>query len=105
MGGDAAEVGSQQCVASSQSSSDERSFHETRSKGMVSLFEADLTLSGDGHLQFNWDNDGANAPLNNVQVFQAFSESPVPEPATLTLLAIGACGVLGYGWRRQKRAV
>ena len=26
-----------------------------------------------------------------------------PEPSSLTLLALGTLGVLGYGWRRRKR--
>jgi probable HAF family extracellular repeat protein len=28
---------------------------------------------------------------------------PVPEPGSLTLLAVGALGVLGYTWRRRDR--
>jgi hypothetical protein len=27
----------------------------------------------------------------------------VPEPGTLTLLALGVGGVLGYGWRQRMR--
>jgi PEP-CTERM motif len=38
----------------------------------------------------------------SVRPFQATS---VPEPATLTLTAIGAFGLLFYRWRRPARAV
>jgi hypothetical protein len=27
-----------------------------------------------------------------------------PEPASLTLLGLGALGLLGYGWRRRQQA-
>ena len=34
-----------------------------------------------------------------------FQATSVPEPATLTLTAIGAFGLLFYRWRRPERAV
>ena len=36
--------------------------------------------------------------------FDAQPASAVPEPASLTLLATGALGLLGYGWRRRRSA-
>jgi hypothetical protein len=30
--------------------------------------------------------------------------TPAPEPASLTLLGLGALGLLGYGWRRRQAA-
>jgi hypothetical protein len=31
--------------------------------------------------------------------------NPTPEPASLTLLSLGALSLVGYGWRRRKQAV
>jgi hypothetical protein len=49
--------------------------------------------------------NGGSLGANVSFIDQGFSSSNVvPEPATLTLLGIGAAGLFGYGWRRRKRA-
>jgi probable HAF family extracellular repeat protein len=35
--------------------------------------------------------------------FHAFLATPVPEPSTLLLLAIGTLGVIGWAWRRRRQ--
>jgi hypothetical protein len=41
---------------------------------------------------------------NGDEIFASATVQPVPEPASLTLFGLGAVGVVGYGWRKRKRA-
>jgi hypothetical protein len=51
---------------------------------------------------YTWGS-GANADLLIIQVGPT-AASAVPEPASLTLLATGALGLAGYGWRKREQA-
>jgi len=67
------------------------------------LFETDLWKNADGSLGFLWDN--TVNPAVNVYVNLAYSESPIPEPASLIVWSLlGAIGVTAGYWRRRRAA-
>ena len=41
--------------------------------------------------------------MNGYLTFVGVEAAPVPEPGTLVLLAFGALGLLGFGWRRLRK--
>jgi hypothetical protein len=45
-----------------------------------------------------------NGVLTVTYTFTPYTPTATPEPASLTLLAFGAVGLLGYGWRQRRRA-
>jgi hypothetical protein len=47
---------------------------------------------------------GSEGDLNGIQLQQAQAASAAPEPASLTLLSLGALGLLGHGWSRRRQA-
>ena len=48
--------------------------------------------------------DNFTIGINGASTTYNFDPNPAPEPASLTLLAIGAIGMVGFGWRQRKRA-
>lgn len=64
------------------------------------LIYAKLTVDGNGYLFFNWDN-GSN-PAENVEITQAWAESPItPTPSAGGLAAIGLLALAGMELVRQ----
>lgn len=63
------------------------------------LFVAGIQLDANGRIVFNWHNGGANTP-RDMYIAVAYWESPIPEPATICLLALGGVAIL---IRKRKR--
>ncbi len=85
-------------LAGIDSEEDEIEYLDPNAPG--AFIDAPFTLqAGTGDLQFLWNNGGNLAA--NVTVNQAWSESPVPEPATASLLLLGAGFVGMRRFRRQ----
>jgi hypothetical protein len=57
-----------------------------------------VTTDGAGYLSFNWNNQGANDPVNGVEIFGAFAES-VPSPSAGSTAVL--CLLMGLGLRRR----
>lgn len=59
------------------------------------LFEAVLEFNETyKYFMFDWNNGGANNPVEDVRIFSAMSESPIPEPSTIFLMGFGILGIL-----------
>lgn len=66
------------------------------------------TLTGVGDLSFDsfllrCGNKGTNWNFDNVKFGASFADvTAVPEPATVTMLALGAFGLLAYAWKKRR---
>jgi hypothetical protein len=63
-------------------------------------FDFDFTATGATTLQFSAREDPAYWHLDDVSVMPA---APAPEPASLTLFALGVVPLAGYAWRRRQK--
>jgi hypothetical protein len=73
------------------------------SSGFASFSVSSGFLPGVNTLDFIVSNGGGPTALR-VEMSGTASSAAVPEPATLTLLGIGAVSLVGYGWRKRKAA-
>jgi hypothetical protein len=56
-----------------------------------------------GTYEWSWGSAGAGTlSASTFDDFKVVVPATVPEPASLTLLGLGAAGLLGYGWRRKR---
>ena len=65
--------------------------------GRTPLFDVALSGHGTATIRFDVLGDRYGDPAVRYEM------SPVPEPATMTLLGIGVAGLAGRAWRRTRR--
>ncbi|TWU14625.1 hypothetical protein CA54_34940 [Symmachiella macrocystis] len=68
-------------------------------------FDAFLTNYGLGISDGNMDINQINGFVVGAHLTTATGAELVPEPASITMLAIGGIALCGYGWRRKRRTV
>jgi hypothetical protein len=71
--------------------------------GQLSSMSFDPRFTADQNLDVNSNNFVGVIDGNYMIRATGVSLAAVPEPASLTLLATGALGLLGYGWRRRRQ--
>ena len=67
-------------------------------------FDAFLTNYAAGIAQGNMDINQINGFVVGAHLTTAVGAELVPEPSSITMLAIGGIALCGYGWRRKHRA-
>jgi hypothetical protein len=75
----------------------------------IANYNAGLTYSGGVTLLLVNSNPGPQGPSSsqNLVVFNGSSVTEsitTPEPSTMAIAGLGALGMIGYGWKRRKRA-
>jgi hypothetical protein len=75
----------------------------------LALGSPETVVAGDPNITDAWVRTDASPASTDLLRFYGYSEvltvpQAVPEPASLTLLGLGALGLAGYGWRRRRAA-
>jgi hypothetical protein len=62
------------------------------------------TISGLGLTPGTYEWTWGSVANGNADDLKVVIPASIPEPASLTLLGLGAVGMMGYAWRRRRRA-
>jgi hypothetical protein len=81
---------------------DVTSFLQGRVAANASWLGLHLEGSNQNEWTYTWSGVNRNADSANVRLTVTYSDPAAPEPASLTLLTLGALGASGYAWRRRK---
>lgn len=88
-----------QTITSTDSSPNSGNFSPDPAPGAFTLAKEGDPFSMSATIEVSLHVDGSQASLSSSLV------ATTPEPASTTLVAIGALGMAGYGWRRRKQSV